>query len=90
LNDGGDSHLETIVAEITNTPWGERHLYVLDEASNIHPDQQWRRFRFSKEFHISPYMPMDIDYDWRFSVPGDRLNVHLMNFKNGKRFSTPH
>jgi DUF1365 family protein len=85
IYDGGDSHLETIVAEITNTPWGERHLYVLDEASNIHPDQQWRRFRFSKEFHISPYMPMDIDYDWRFSVPGDRLNVHLMNFKNGKR-----
>jgi hypothetical protein len=85
LYDGSDSHLETIVAEITNTPWGERHLYVLDDAHNIHPDHQWRRFRFSKEFHISPYMPMDIDYDWRFSVPGERLNVHLMNFKDGKR-----
>jgi DUF1365 family protein len=85
LYDVNDSRLETIVAEITNTPWGERHLYVLDEASNIHPDRQWRRFRFSKEFHISPYMPMEIDYDWRFSVPGDRLNVHLMNFKDGEQ-----
>jgi len=85
LYDGSDSHLETIVAEIANTPWGERHLYVLDDASNIHPDRHWRRFRFSKEFHISPFMPMDIDYDWRFSVPGEHLNVHLMNFKNGQR-----
>jgi DUF1365 family protein len=85
LNDVSDVRLETIVAEIANTPWGERHLYVLDEPGNIHPDRQWRRFRFSKEFHISPYMPMDIDYDWRFSVPGDRLNVHLMNFKDGQR-----
>jgi len=85
LYGGSDSCLETIVAEITNTPWGERHLYVLDDANNIHPDRKWRRFRFSKAFHISPYMPMEIDYDWRFSVPGDRLNVHLMNFKDGKR-----
>jgi uncharacterized protein len=85
IYDSSDSRLETIVAEITNTPWGERHLYVLDNDRNIHPDRQWRRFCFSKEFHISPYMPMDIDYDWRFSVPGDRLNVHLMNFKEGKR-----
>lgn len=85
LNDGSDSRLETIVAEIANTPWGERHLYVLDDASNIHPDRRWRRFQFSKEFHISPFMPMNIDYDWRFSVPGDRLNVHLMNFKDGKQ-----
>ncbi len=85
LYQGSDSYLQTIVTEITNTPWGERHLYVLDDASNIHPDQKWRRFRFSKEFHISPYMPMNIDYDWRFSVPGERLSAHLMNFKDGKR-----
>jgi len=85
LYDGSDSRLDTIVAEIANTPWGERHLYVLDDASNIHPDRRWRRFQFSKEFHISPFMPMNIDYDWRFSVPGDRLNVHLINFKDSKQ-----
>ncbi|WP_372681717.1 DUF1365 domain-containing protein [Desulfosarcina sp.] len=84
LYDSGDCCLETIVAEIANTPWGERHLYVLDAASNVHPDRRWRRFRFSKEFHISPFMPMNIDYDWRFSVPSDRLNVHLMNFQDGE------
>ena len=85
LYDSSDVRLETIVAEITNTPWGERHLYVLDDARNIHPHHRWRRYRLSKEFHISPFMPMNIDYDWRFSVPGDPLNVHMMNFKNGER-----
>lgn len=85
LNDANDTRLETIVAEITNTPWGERHPYVLDDRSNIHPNGKWRRFCFSKQFHISPYMPMNIDYDWRFSVPESRLNVHLVNFKEGQR-----
>lgn len=83
--DDSDTRLETIVAEINNTPWGERHLYVLDDQNNIHPQGKWRRYRFSKAFHISPYLPMDIDYDWRFSVPHKRLNVHLMNFKDGQR-----
>ena len=85
LFDAGDSRLETIVAEITNTPWGERHLYVLDDQRNIHGHDRWRRFKLSKEFHISPYMPMQIDYDWRFSVPDTRLNVHMTNFKDGRR-----
>jgi DUF1365 family protein len=85
LSDSSDTRLETIIAEVTNTPWGQRHLYVMDDGRNIHPDRRWRRFRFSKAFHISPYMPMDIDYDWRFSVPGDRLNVHLMNFRDGQQ-----
>ena len=32
--DAGDQHVETIVAEVNNTPWGERHCYVLREAMN--------------------------------------------------------
>jgi hypothetical protein len=85
LFDASDSRLETIVAEITNTPWGERHLYVLDDHRNIHEHRKWRRYRLTKEFHISPYMPMQIDYDWRFSVPGARLNAHMINFREGRR-----
>jgi uncharacterized protein len=84
LFDRGDTRLETIVAEITNTPWGERHLYVLDDSRNIHPHGRWRRFRFAKAFHISPYMPMQIAYDWRFAVPGERLRAHLINYQDGQ------
>ena len=28
------------------------------------------RYRFAKEFHVSPFMPMDVRYDWRFGTPG--------------------
>jgi DUF1365 family protein len=69
--------VETIVAEVNNTPWGERHCYVLDEARNIGPGAH-KRYQLHKRFHVSPFMPMDIAYDWRFSPPGEQLNVHMM------------
>lgn len=76
-SDAADTRVDTIVAEITNTPWRERHAYVLhpgmDEAEN--PGR--RRFRFAKTFHVSPFMPLDIDYDWTFSDPGPDLFVHM-------------
>ncbi len=74
--------VETIVTEIHNTPWGEEHLYVLTGDANEHPLDDWRRYRFTKQFHISPFMDMDIAYDWRFRVPGRRLAVHMVNFQN--------
>lgn len=75
--DAEDRAVETIVAEVNNTPWGERHCYVLNDASNIRPGAH-KRFRLNKRFHVSPFMPMDIAYDWRFSPPGERLNVHMI------------
>ncbi len=74
--DRTDSHVETIVAEITNTPWGERHAYVLPECAN-QARGMLKRFVFPKAFHVSPFMPMDITYDWRFSQPGAVLAVHM-------------
>jgi uncharacterized protein len=75
--------VETVVAEITNTPWKERHCYVLParmseaRGTNLH-------FRFGKAFHVSPFMPMEIDYDWRFTLPGARLAVHMENQRAGE------
>ena len=37
------------------------------------------RYQFAKEFHVSPFMPMEADYDWRFGVPGERLAVNMQN-----------
>jgi uncharacterized protein len=76
--DQQDGKLETIVAEIHNTPWKEEHLYVLAGDGNLHPMEGWRRFRFAKAMHVSPFMPMELAYDWRFRVPGQRLNVHMI------------
>jgi DUF1365 family protein len=83
--DAADSQVETIVAEIHNTPWGQEHLYVLPEEKSIHPSHQWRRHRFDKQFHISPFMDMHLHYDWRFRIPARQLNVHMINYQNGKR-----
>ena len=85
--DRQDQNVETIVAEIHNTPWGEEHCYVFPESMNEHPSRGWKRYRFPKAFHVSPFMEMDIAYDWRFREPGETLSVHIENLiPAGKRF----
>ena len=71
--------VEAVVAEVNNTPWGERHCYVLrseDISSNV---QQGQRF-VRKVFHVSPFMPMDVEYRWRVSDPGAHLAIRIENF----------
>jgi DUF1365 family protein len=83
--DESDKQVETIVAEIHNTPWGEEYCYVLGEDLNEHPVEGWKRYQFNKNFHISPFMDMDIWYDWRFREPGKLLSVHMNNSEKGKK-----
>lgn len=78
--DAADTRVEAIVAEITNTPWKERHAYVLRTAHGAP-----MRFGLSKAFHVSPFMPMDIEYEWRFSAPAETLAVHMANLRDGRR-----
>jgi len=77
------STLETIVAEITNTPWRERHAYVLPvaQAQRHGIALEWD---FAKQFHVSPFLPMQRDYRWRFETPGRSLRVHMDVLKEGK------
>ncbi|MEB3328992.1 MAG: DUF1365 domain-containing protein [Candidatus Sericytochromatia bacterium] len=71
---------EAVVCDVSNTPWGERHQYVVpgDGADTV-------RLEGAKQFHVSPFMPMDIAYDWRFPPPGRRLSVHMTNRRQGAR-----
>lgn len=75
--DATDTAVETIVAEVTNTPWNERHAYVVRHAPG--------GTSFDKAFHVSPFLPMEQRYDWRFSTPGERLHVHMKNHREGVR-----
>lgn len=77
--------VKTIVAEVNNTPWGERDIYVLADADNVGKGRV-RRFRPEKKMHVSPFMPMELSYDWCFGRPGDRLSVYMANLKDGKKF----
>jgi len=63
-----------ILAEINNTPWNERHCYVL-ECGNASPANM--EFTFDKQFHVSPFMPMDLEYRWRFRFDGDDISVRM-------------
>lgn len=74
--------INSIVAEINNTPWGEQHCYVLPARASRGSSDDSLRFRFGKDFHVSPFLPMDMDYDWRFTLPQRNLLVHMQNRKD--------
>lgn len=73
--------LEAIVADVANTPWDERHRYVLDLRDKR---QVTDAAVFDKVFHISPFMAMAQQYDWRFTQPDQRLAVTMRNLEAGK------
>ena len=83
--DDSDSYLQTVVAEVNNTPWGDRHCYVLDEVLN-EGDRDKKHYRFEKDFHVSPFMDMNVEYDWYFTRPGTSLGIHMENRESEEKF----
>ena len=77
-----DGRLDAVLADVTNTPWGERHAYVLDARAH----ERGSRFawRFAKDFHVSPFFEMELDYDWRFSSPGEQLEIAMTSLRAGE------
>jgi len=73
--------LQYLVAEVHNTPWNERHSYVLEVPER----SRWLRTRFRKEFHVSPFNPMDMEYHWHSNTPGRKLCLHLSNHRGGEQ-----
>ena len=80
-----DTQVDTIVVEIHNTPWGERYCYVLGAEQNEHSIKSWRRHQFAKAFHVSPFIDIDIHYDWRFRLPDETIRVHMIDYEKGQR-----
>ena len=72
--------LEYLVAEVTNTPWKEKHSYVL----RAQPDGRWLRTEFAKDFHVSPFHPMEMQYQWHSNTPGRKLVLHMGLSEDGE------
>lgn len=75
-----NERLVAVLAQVTNTPWRERHHYVLGgdgRGGTLHGE-------FAKEFHVSPFQPMAQHYHWVFEPPGERLVVHMANHEGGR------
>lgn len=66
-----DGRFTHMLAEVSNTPWNERHYYLLD-LNNLQPHE--------KQFHVSPFNPMNQQYRWRVTPPdaeNERCSVHI-------------
>lgn len=79
--DAAGERVRAVVAEVTNTPWRERHAYVLPVAERA-PGAVIRG-AFDKALHVSPLMGMDHTYDWRLTEPRERLSVHIASTRTG-------
>jgi len=76
-----EDRVEAIVAEVSNTPWNERHCYVLDARQRTNT----RHFstQHPKAFHVSPFLGMNMDYRWKVTTPGEQLVVGIENRDDG-------
>jgi uncharacterized protein len=71
-----DGAVESLVAEVENTPWHERHPYVVGPPGT---------HDFAKELHVSPFLPMGLDYRLDYDAPDERLRVRLEVAEQGQR-----
>ena len=76
----GGERVQALVAEVTNTPWGERHAYVI---AGKHPDSAGLAGEFDKALHVSPFMGMDHRYDAQAVMPARTLSVHIASSRAG-------
>ncbi|GEA11912.1 DUF1365 domain-containing protein [Alteromonas sp. KUL49] len=73
--DGSFSH---VLAEVSNTPWNERHYYLVDLA--VQSDTE-------KAFHVSPFNPIDMTYKWRIAQPSEHLALAMDCCRDDKEFT---
>lgn len=75
------TRVETVVAEVHNTPWGEEHCYVMPWPED---DPKSAVLSTAKAFHVSPFLPIDMEYRWRIGRPAAELTVHIQNYNQGE------
>ena len=78
LDDSG-RRIEYVLGEINNTPWGERHTYVL-RAEDPAPRVQ---FEFDKAFHVSPFNPMAQRYRWTIELDDQQIRISMSLLQHG-------
>jgi len=77
---GGDEALAALLLDVTNTPWGESHAYVLDMRSSDRESEQRPAKHFAKAMHVSPFMPMEMVYAWWGCTPDEDLYYRISNY----------
>jgi uncharacterized protein len=75
--DASNTRVEAIVAEVNNTPWDERHAYVLA----CDPSSTKQQLVFDKCFQVSPFNPLEMQYRWVSTAPDEHLLIHIENWQ---------
>ena len=90
--DKAESEVPVVVAEVNNTPWRQKHWYVLgDQNLTQSPKSQVphqraalagsssEKYIHEKKFHVSPFMEMEQRYEWTVSKPEDKLKISIQS-----------
>tara|TARA_B100000686_G_scaffold111291_1_gene118613 strand:- start:72170 stop:72955 length:786 start_codon:yes stop_codon:yes gene_type:complete len=80
-----DTEVEMIMAEVTNTPWNERHAYILEKSSNSKKFDDNISAELEKKLHVSPFWGMDHQYEWEFTQPKENIRVSMKNYKENNK-----
>ncbi len=72
-----DQELRYFISEIHNTPWGERFSYVHDIGKSVPEEGGMNVAYFDKQFHVSPFMPMGLKYQWKYKVSAERAVIAM-------------
>lgn len=81
--DETETELEALIMEVTNTPWDERHCYVL--LPDTHPKPPIYTFHMKKELHVSPFFDMQYQYHVNVKLEAKQIIVHMESFKGDKK-----
>ncbi|KTD40533.1 hypothetical protein Lpar_1850 [Legionella parisiensis] len=81
--DKHEQNLEYLILEVTNTPWGERHNYVLKYSAK--PKNEIYSYQFEKELHVSPFMSMNYTYKLNLKLNEQKIVVHMENYREGQK-----
>ncbi len=70
-----DSQFNYMIAEVSNTPWNERHYYLVPLQHKVN---------FNKAFSVSPFMDLNMDYHWHVKHTADTTLIHIANKRDGE------
>jgi DUF1365 family protein len=80
-----DGQLAAILCEVTNTPWRERFHYVLPAQAAVDRQDAHQHFAVAKAFHVSPFLPRDLQYRMSFSPAAQNLGVHMADWQDEQK-----
>lgn len=76
---GEDQQLYAIVCEVRNT-FGEHHHYVLHNDNK--PYSEKITARKNKQFHVSPFISMNAEYQFILKSPDQKLSIIINEYQN--------